>query len=110
MGGILQGLSIIAHGHVNLILARLSNGIELFQQELDQLGFLVFGDCGEAVNDDKVVVTLVESDFILLAQIREVQVIFIEFLVVEVGLAKLFETSGRRGRHAGLSRCRRWIV
>lgn len=103
---VLQRLSVIAHGHIDLILARLPHGVEFLVQELDQFGLLVFGDCREAVNDDKVVVTLVESDFIFLAKIGEVQVILIEFLVVEVGLAKLFETSSRRGRHAGQIRCK----
>lgn len=101
MGDVLQRLSIIAHGHVDLVLARPSNSVELFEQELDQLGLLLLGDCRKAVNDDKVIITLVERDFILLAKVGEVKVIFIEFLVVEVGLAELFETSGRRGRHAG---------
>lgn len=106
---VLQRLAIVAHGHVNLVLARLSNGVELLEQELDQLGLLFFGDCRKAVDDDKMVVTLVKSDFILLAKVGKVQVILIEFLLVEVGLAKLFETSSR-GRHAGQSICRGSVV
>lgn len=108
---ILEGLSILAHGHVDLVLAGLANRVQLLLQELDKLGLLLLGDLGQAVDNDKVVIALVESNLVLLAQVGDVDLILIELVIVEVGLAEVVEGRSWR-RHAGWLlgeslRCRR---
>lgn len=98
-GSVPKRHAVVAHGHEDGIGAGPADGVELLQQELDELGFLLLVDGGQAVDDDKGVVTLIELDLIFLAEIRDVDLIDIEILVVEVLIAEVVE--GRR--HAGQS-------
>lgn len=56
---------------------------------------MVLSDGGEAIDHDKGVVALFEGDFEALADIGKVNLILVELVLVEVGLAEVIE----RGRH-----------
>jgi hypothetical protein len=99
MNGIPQRLAVVAHGHVDGVLARPADGVELLEQELDEPWFLLFVDLGQAVDDDEGVVALLELDLIFFAEIGNVDLVHVEVLLVEVFLAQMVE----RRRHAGQS-------
>lgn len=84
-------LSIFAHGHVNSLLFRLAHGVELLEQKFDQLGLLFGVDLGQAVDDYKSVISTLQLNLELLANVGEVNLIFVELVVVEVGLLEVVE-------------------
>jgi hypothetical protein len=92
-----EGLAILVHGHVNLILARAADRVELLQQELDEFGLLLLVDLGQTIDNHKGVVTLFQLHLILLTEIRDIDLILIELFLVQVGLTEMFES----GRHVG---------
>lgn len=92
-----QRLAMVTKGHEDGILAGLADRVELLQQELDELGLLLLGDLGKAVDDDKGVVALLELDLIFLLEIRHINLVVVEILLVEVLVAQ--SLIGRR--HAG---------
>lgn len=60
---------LLVDGHVNGILARVSDSVELFQQEFDELRLALHRNNGEAVDDDERVQSLLQAHFILRFQI-----------------------------------------
>lgn len=85
---------------MNKILLGRSNSVELAQQELDQLGLLFLGDLGQAINHNKGVVALLKLDLEFLTEIRDIDLVFVEFIIVKVSISKMLE--GRS--HIGLRR------
>lgn len=60
---------LFVHGHEDSVWLGLANFAELLAQELDEFWFLVLGNDRAAVDNDKGVETLVESHFMLFAEI-----------------------------------------
>jgi hypothetical protein len=90
-------IAILTHGHVDLVLARATDRVELLQQELDELRLLLLVDLGQTIDDDKGIEALLQLYFVFLAEIRDINLILIELILVEVSLAEVIE----RRRHAG---------
>lgn len=83
---------------MNRILANLPHGAELrLDQELDELGLLVLGDLGKAVDDHKRVVAMLQLDLETLAQVRGIDLVIVELVIVEVCLAQMLKSR----RHIG---------
>jgi hypothetical protein len=85
---------------VNEIFLGGSNGVELTQEEFDQLGLLFLGDLGQSIDYDEGVIALLKLNLELFAEIRDVDLIFVEVIIVKVSISKMLESRC----HTGLRR------
>lgn len=66
---------------MDTLLGRMSDGVELAQQELDELLAACFGDNGQAIDNHKSIEALLEADLKLLSQVGEVDFILVKVVV-----------------------------